>query len=88
MVLFLGSVPARSAQAVLDLRQERRRWSRDAGAIGRTAVRERSVVEALRMLMELARGPQAAKTPRREAASHLRQRMARRHAVKRRRTPR
>jgi len=51
-------------------------------------VRERSVVEAQRMLMELARGPQAAKTPRREAASHLRQRMARRHAVKRRRTPR
>ena len=29
------------------------------GAIGRTVVRERSVVEALRMLMELARGPQA-----------------------------
>ena len=30
------------------------------GAIGRTTVRQRSVVEALRMLMELARGPQAA----------------------------
>ena len=30
------------------------------GAIGRTAVRQRSVVEALRMLMDLARGPQAA----------------------------
>ncbi len=30
------------------------------GAIGRSAVRQRSVVEALRMLMELARGPQAA----------------------------
>ena len=29
------------------------------GAIGRSAVRARSVVEALRMLMELARGPQA-----------------------------
>ena len=29
------------------------------GAIGRSAVRQRSVVEALRMLMELARGPQA-----------------------------
>ena len=29
------------------------------GAIGRTTVRQRSVVEALRMLMELARGPQA-----------------------------
>ena len=28
------------------------------GAIGRTTVRQRSVVEALRMLMELARGPQ------------------------------
>lgn len=28
------------------------------GAIGRSAVRQRSVVEALRMLMELARGPQ------------------------------
>jgi len=61
------------------------------GAIGRSVVRERSVVEALRMLMELARGPQAAKKPRREAASHLRHRVARsprRHAVKRRRTPR
>src|ERR1700758_792384 len=43
------------------------------GAIGRTVVRERSVVEALRMLMELARGPQAAKKPR-EAATHLRHR--------------
>jgi nicotinamide-nucleotide amidase len=30
------------------------------GAIGRSAVRQRSVVEALRMLIELARGPQAA----------------------------
>jgi len=29
------------------------------GAIGRSAVRQRSVLEALRMLMELARGPQA-----------------------------
>src|ERR1700758_2899343 len=43
------------------------------GAIGRSAVRERSVVEALRMLIELARGPQAAKKPR-EAATHLRHR--------------
>jgi nicotinamide-nucleotide amidase len=60
------------------------------GAVGRSAVRERSVVEALRMLMELARGPQVAKKSR-EAASHLRHRVARsprRHAVKRRRTPR
>src|SRR5439155_7315497 len=40
------------------------------GAIGRTTVRERSVVEALRMLMELARGPQAAK-PRLDAVSRV-----------------
>ncbi|HZR88490.1 MAG TPA: CinA family protein [Bradyrhizobium sp.] len=61
------------------------------GAIGRTAVRQRSVVEALRMLMELARGPQASKPPRREAASRVRVRAARtprRHAAKRRRPPR
>jgi nicotinamide-nucleotide amidase len=61
------------------------------GAIGRTAVRQRSVVEALRMLMELARGPHAAAKPQREAASRLRPRVARtprRHAVKRRRPPR
>src|SRR6516162_3211537 len=31
------------------------------GAIGRGAVRQRSVIEALRMLMEMARGPKAAK---------------------------
>ena len=37
------------------------------GAIGRTTVRQRSVVEALRMLMELARGPQPPVKPRREA---------------------
>jgi len=37
------------------------------GAIGRSAVRQRSVVEALRMLMELARGPQAPAKPRRRA---------------------
>ena len=57
------------------------------GAIGRSAVRQRSVVEALRMLIELARGPQAAK-PRREAVSRLRPRTTRSprgHAVKRRR---
>src|SRR5262245_59786442 len=61
------------------------------GAIGRTAVRLRSVVEALRMLMELARGPQAAKKPQREAASRLRPRVARsqrRITAKRRRPPR
>src|ERR1700745_1672013 len=61
------------------------------GAIGRSAVRERSVVEALRMLTELARGPQAAKKPVRETASRLRARAVRtprRHAVKRRRPPR
>jgi nicotinamide-nucleotide amidase len=60
------------------------------GAIGRTTVRQRSVVEALRMLMELARGPQATVKPRREA-SRLRPRLARtsrRNAVKRRRPPR
>src|SRR6202042_682643 len=33
------------------------------GAIGRSAVRQRSVVEALRMLIELARGPQAPAKP-------------------------
>jgi nicotinamide-nucleotide amidase len=61
------------------------------GAIGRSAVRQRSVVEALRMLIELARGPQAAKPPRREAASRLRPRTARsprRHSAKRARPPR
>jgi nicotinamide-nucleotide amidase len=61
------------------------------GAIGRSAVRLRSVVEALRMLMELARGPQVSTKPRREAVSRLRPRVARsprRHAVKRRRPPR
>src|SRR5271169_3464811 len=59
------------------------------GAIGRSAVRHRSVVEALRMLMEVARGPQVA--PRREAASRMRPRVARsprRNAAKRRRPPR
>src|SRR5499425_1045222 len=47
------------------------------GAIGRTAVRERSVVEALRMLLELARGPQAQPKPRREDATRVRLRVAR-----------
>ncbi len=61
------------------------------GAIGRSAVRQRSVVEALRMLTELARGPQAATKPRRESASRVHPRLARtprRGAVKRRRPPR
>src|SRR5271169_506834 len=61
------------------------------GAIGRGAVRERSVVEALRMLTELARGPAQAKPPRREDATRLRVRVARsprRTAVKRRRPTR
>ncbi len=60
------------------------------GAIGRSTVRARSVVEALRMLMELARGPQASVKPQREPASRLRLRAARsrRHPVKRRRSPR
>src|SRR5215469_18657386 len=47
------------------------------GAIGRTAVRQRAVVEALRMLMELARGPIAAK-PQRAAVSRIRPRVTRR----------
>jgi len=61
------------------------------GAIGRTNVRQRAVVEALRMLMELARGPQPAAKSRREATSRLQQRTARslrRTAVKRRRPTR
>jgi nicotinamide-nucleotide amidase len=61
------------------------------GAIGRTTVRQRAVVEALRMLMELARGPQPATKPRREATSLSQRRTARsprRIAVKRRRPTR
>jgi nicotinamide-nucleotide amidase len=57
------------------------------GAIGRSAVRARSVVEALRMLMEMARGPKAVK-PKRAAVSRVRPRVIRtprRHAVKGRR---
>src|SRR6185312_9855087 len=60
------------------------------GAIGRSTVRARSVVEALRMLMELARGPQQVK-PKRAAVSRVRPRVTRsprRHAVKRRPRPR
>src|SRR6201993_2686424 len=58
------------------------------GAIGRSTVRQRSVVEALRMLMELARGPQVPAKPRRGATSRLRPRVTRTtrgSAVKRRR---
>ena len=61
------------------------------GAIGRGAVRQRSVVEALRMLTELARGPKIHAKPRLEAASRIRPRVARsprRGAPKRRRPPR
>jgi nicotinamide-nucleotide amidase len=60
------------------------------GAVGRSTVRQRAVVEALRMLMELARGPQASAKPR-QTASRLHPRVARssrRHAAKRRRPPR
>jgi nicotinamide-nucleotide amidase len=60
------------------------------GAIGRSAVRQSSVLEALRMLMEMARGPKAAK-PKRAAVSRIRPRVtrtARRHATKARRPPR
>src|SRR6476619_7173852 len=48
------------------------------GALGRSAVRHRSVVEALRMLMELARAPKAAENPRRESLSRPHPRAARR----------
>jgi nicotinamide-nucleotide amidase len=61
------------------------------GAIGRAAVRQRSVVEALRMLIELARGPQPSSRPRLATASRLPTRLARtprRGTVKRRRPPR
>jgi nicotinamide-nucleotide amidase len=57
------------------------------GAIGRSAVRQRSVIEALRMLMEMARGPQQTK-PKRAAVTRVRPRAvrtARRHAAKGRR---
>jgi nicotinamide-nucleotide amidase len=60
------------------------------GAIGRSTVRARSVVEALRMLMELAR-PQTAVKPKRAAATRLRPRVARSprlHPAKRPRRPR
>lgn len=46
------------------------------GAIGRSAVRQRSVLEALRMLIELARGPQPP-AKKRAATSLVRPRVAR-----------
>src|ERR1700754_5189404 len=55
------------------------------GAIGRAAVRARSVGEGLRMLVELARGPHQVK-PKRAAVGRVRPRVVRtprRHAVKR-----
>ena len=59
------------------------------GAIGRSSVRQRSVIEALRMLMELARGPKPPAKVRRERASRLHPRKARtplRRTGERRRT--
>jgi nicotinamide-nucleotide amidase len=61
------------------------------GAIGRISVRQRSVIEALRLLMELARGPQASSKPRLASVNRLPARLARkprRGTVKRRRPPR
>ena len=61
------------------------------GALGRSTVRERSVIEALRMLTDLARGPKAPLKQQREAASRTHPRVARaprRVAVTRRRPPR
>lgn len=58
------------------------------GAIGRSTVRERSVVEALRMLLEMARGP---KPPAKKAVRAVEARVARtprRNATKRRVTKR
>jgi nicotinamide-nucleotide amidase len=61
------------------------------GALGRSTVRQRSVIEALRILMELARGPQAPVKLRRETSTRIRAssaRTPRRTAAKRRRAPR
>ena len=60
------------------------------GAIGRSAVRQRSVIEALRMLMEMARGPSSGKaeTRSRKPPAFAPARSPRRSAVKRRRPPR
>lgn len=53
------------------------------GAVGRSAVRQRSVIEALQMLMELARGPQPPSKPQRETVRRV-ARTPRRTALKRR----
>ncbi|UYO47024.1 CinA family protein [Rhodopseudomonas palustris] len=47
------------------------------GAIGRSNVRQRSVVEALRMLLELARGPKPLTKAKREVATGVHKRVAR-----------
>jgi nicotinamide-nucleotide amidase len=47
------------------------------GALGRSNVRQRSVVEALRMLIEVARGPQPPTKVKREAATDVHKRVAR-----------
>jgi len=47
------------------------------GAIGRSNVRQRSVVEALRMLLELARGPKPPTKAKREVATGVHKRVAR-----------
>jgi nicotinamide-nucleotide amidase len=59
------------------------------GAVGRSNVRQQSVVEALKMLIEMARSPQPPLNRSREAAHRLRPRVSRtprRTAGKRRRT--
>lgn len=53
------------------------------GAVGRSTVRQRSVIEALQMLMELARGPQPPSKPQRETVRRV-ARTPRRTALKRR----
>ena len=62
------------------------------GAIGRSAVRQRSVIEALKMLTELARGPKPKVAPRLvpATASRLRPRLTRqsRNGIARRRNVR
>jgi nicotinamide-nucleotide amidase len=59
------------------------------GAIGRTTVRQRSVLEALKMLMELARGPQPSVKPRQKATIQRQRRVSRspRRTVAKRRRP-
>ncbi len=47
------------------------------GAIGRSAVRQRSVIEALKLLVELARGPKSRKPAKLVPAGRTRQRVAR-----------